>query len=264
MNVRRALVILSFAVVAAIAGIPSAVAAPSATFSSPTSAVAGAPMWIKSITPCPSTPSDHIQFVTAWVVPQEEPTGEPLASVYGDLAADGSWRVTLSAPDGTPSGATASYFVRAICVVRDPYPATASSAGDDISQEYAVRSLLVTSSGGEGSGGGPAIPGTTTTTTSTTTTSTTTSTTSTTVAAAGFHSAGLDSPHLDSSYPNTSSYQPKLDSDEQDYSLDAVPASGSRQNDDGGGSDVSGLLLFVAVLAGLGAGGWQLSRFTKR
>ena len=206
----------------------------------------------------------HVQFVAAWVVPQEEPNGEPLASVYGDLADDGSWRVTLSAPDGTPSGATASYFVRAICVVRDPYPADASSAGDDISQEYAVRSLLVTSSGGDGSGGGPAIPGTTTTTTSTTTTSTTTSTTSTTVAAAGLHSAGLDSPHLDSSYPGTSSYQPKLDSDEQDYSLDAVPASGSRNNDDGGGSDVSGLLLFVAVLAGLGAGGWQLSRFTKR
>jgi hypothetical protein len=185
--------------------------------------------------------------------------------VDADLLPDGSWRASISAPSSAPAGPTASYFVTARCIITNLYPDPNDTKSRTTipTQGYVVRPLLITSTGHGGytGGGPPPIPGTatTTTTTSTTTTSTTTtSTTSTTVAGAGLNSASFHTSSVESDY------RPKLDGDEQGYSLDAVPASESRENDREGGSDVSGLLLFVALLAGLGAGGWQLSRFAKR
>jgi len=197
MIVRRVLGVAGVAVVAGLMLAPPSAAAPSATFSSPTSSPAGAPMWIKSITPCPGTPADHIQFVAAWVVPQEDPNGAPVSSVYGDVDKQGNWRVTLPAPNDVKAGASASYFIRANCVVRDPYP-VGPPPPDQISQQYAIRSLMVTSTGGAPGGGGPAIPGTTTTTTTTTTVPSTTTTTA--LGGASFEGSSFDGSHFDASH----------------------------------------------------------------
>lgn len=212
-------------------------------------------MWVKSITACPATPADHIQFVAAWVVPQEDPNGEPVSSVYGDIDKQGNWRVTLPAPNDVEAGATASYFIRANCVVRDPYP-VGTPPPDQISQQYAIRPLMVTSTGGEAGGDGPAIPGTTTTTTTTVPTTTTTSTTLGATSFSATHHTG------DTTF--SASYRPQLDGDDGDVSLDALPAAGTRAANDAGRSDVGGMMVFAALLLGLGVGGWQLARFTKR
>jgi hypothetical protein len=262
MIVRRLLGVAGLAVIVGLMVASPSGAAPSATFSSPTSSPAGAPMWIKSVTPCPGTPADHIQFVAAWVVPQEDPNGAPVSSVYGDVDKQGVWRVTLPAPNDVQAGASASYFIRANCVVRDPYP-TGAPAPDQISQQYAIRALMVTSTGGAPGGGGPAIPGTTTTTSTTTSTTTTTTvpttTTTTALGGASFEGSGFDASRFDAAH------NVRLDGDDSgDVSLDALPAAGTRAAEGARGSDVGGMMIFAALLLGLGVGGWQLARFTKR
>lgn len=245
----------------------AATAAPVGTFNAPATAAAGAPMWVTSVTPCPATPASMVQYVAVWIADQERPgSGQALKVVYGDLKPDGSWRVTISAPSSAPSGATASYFVEARCVLTNPYPdpnATEADQADVPSQDYVVRPLRLTSSGqGSFTGSAPSAvagsPTTTTTSTTTTSTTSTTSTTTTTISGAGLRTSSV----MPNSLP--SGYQPKLDGADTGVSLDAQTASGSRDTDEGTGSNAGGFLLFIAVLAGIAAGGWQLNRFTKR
>jgi hypothetical protein len=245
---------------------------PMGDFLSPPKAAAGSPMWISSVTPCPATPALHIQYVAVWITNQEEPGhADTLKIVYGDLNDDGSWRVTISAPSSVPAGATASYFIGARCIVSDPYPSpnATNAVVDYPSQGYFFRSLRLTSTGtGSFTGTEPSqvvgSPTTTTTTstTTTTTTSTTTSTTSTTIAGLGGSSLGGSS--LGTASAGGPSHEPALDGDDDDVSLNALTASGSRSGDGSGRSDVGGLVVFVALIAGLGLGGWQLSRFGGR
>jgi hypothetical protein len=116
--VRRPLVALAVGL-AALA--PFGVAAadtetPQGTFSSPTRAVAGAPIWIRSITPCPVVAGAY-QFVRVGISPQSRPNDLTYTeSTDGDLEPDGSWEVTISAPTEMALGITKSFDVQVQCI----------------------------------------------------------------------------------------------------------------------------------------------------
>ena len=102
----------------------------SPSFSSPIRVVAGAPMFVRSVTPC--APGNGIATVTILSQLDQSP-GE---STSGDLAPDGSWVLTVSAPTDMAAGVTKSYYVTAEC-----------SAGG---VSYGTRRLYVTGFGGGG------------------------------------------------------------------------------------------------------------------
>lgn len=282
MIMRRTALIVSLIAAAFVAALGIAIPAhavedpvsiPFGQMASPSTAPAGAPMWVKSITPCPDVPDGWWGYVAVSILDQEQPASTTtLAAVDADLFTDGSWRATISAPSSAPAGATASYFVAARCVITNifPDPNKPTDRTTIPTQGYFPKPLRVTSAGpGSFTGTGPPpIPGTatTTTTTTSTTTTSTTSTTSTTVAAGGLSGASAGGSGLSIAGAGGSTWQPKLDSDAASgaVSLDALPASETHRDDTGGGSSTSALLVFVALLGGLAAGGWQLSRFTKR
>src|SRR5438067_446883 len=168
MIVRRTALVVSLIVAALItafgvAGPAHAVDDPSSipfgTFASPSTAPAGAPMWIKSVDPCPPVPTGWWGYVAVSILSQEQPAAATtLAAVDADLFPDGSWRATISAPSSASAGATASYFVSARCVITNAYPdPNQPSARTTIpAQGYFVRPLLITSTGHGSFTGGPA------------------------------------------------------------------------------------------------------------
>ena len=168
--------------------VPAATAAaqlqPDARFTSPQRAVAGAPIFVRSITPCPVT--GGYEYATVYIRPQSTPSvPDEVDYTMADLRPDGSWEVTIAAPVDMPDGVTKSYSVHAECT-RDAEPYFNDFFGDaepPVPSEhfrYPLRPLFVTGFGpsevveGEGPSG-----------TSTTTTVPTTSTSVATVAAAG-------------------------------------------------------------------------------
>lgn len=177
---------------------------PEGTFSSPSRAVAGAPIWVRSVTPCPVTAGEY-QFVRVGISAQSEPSIEYIESTDDDLAADGSWMVTLSAPADMPKGITKSYEIQAQCIqVEAPYLAPSGTATDEPAStgdpsfsyhRYFMRPLYVTGFGSSDADLAGAPTGETTTTTSTTTT---TAPASSLLAAGSFEAASLRSADLQS------------------------------------------------------------------
>ena len=174
---------------------------PQGRFSSPTRAVAGAPIWVRSVTPCPVTPGAY-QFVRVGISPQGVPSSLAyVESTDADLAADGSWTVTLSAPSDMANGVTKSYDIQAQCLEneapyaapdRDPSVTTTTLNPEFSYHRYFLRRLYVTGFGSaDATGSGASSDDDDAPTPTTTTTSTTAPTTSTT---SGFslQSAGLD------------------------------------------------------------------------
>ena len=97
---------------------------PQGRMSAPNRAPAGAPIWVRSITPCPgaSDPNRYL-FVRVGISPQSEPNNlSYVESTDGDLRDDGSWEVTLSAPADMAAGVTKSYTIHAQCIENvEPY-----------------------------------------------------------------------------------------------------------------------------------------------
>src|SRR5205085_2206941 len=95
MIVRRTALVVSLIVAALItafgvAGPAHAVDDPSSipfgTFASPSTAPAGAPMWIKSVDPCPPVPTGWWGYVAVSILSQEQPSAATtLATVHVDL-----------------------------------------------------------------------------------------------------------------------------------------------------------------------------------
>lgn len=145
------------------------------SFTNPTRAVAGAPVYVRSITPCPMTPGDY-QYVTVYLRPQPLPSSpDEIDYTMADLRPDGSWEVTISAPVDMPDGVTKSYSVHAECT-RDDNPYL-NDYFDEVEppkpheyQRYPLRTLVVTGFGpstvveGDGPSGAPTttVPATTT------------------------------------------------------------------------------------------------------
>jgi hypothetical protein len=160
---------------------------PSGTFSAPTRAVAGAPIVVRSITPCPGTDPSRYQFVGVGIKAQIAPDASFIETTYGDLAPDGSWEVTIAAPSDMKDGVTKSYSIHAQCLedeyqyaapVRDPNrtPTTLAPVGSYF--RYFLSILYVTGLG-EQAAATPDV-GSEDSTSSSTSSSTSTSTTSTT------------------------------------------------------------------------------------
>ena len=138
---------------------------PTARFASPRTAVAGAPIRVRSIDPCPILTGEY-QFVKVGFTPQLKPAGEPPGIVFdgttADLEHDGSWEVTLSAPTSAEDGITKSYSIHADCeLIPDPYEV----AGPGATTTTSTTSSTTTST---------TAPGATTTTSTTAPTTTTT------------------------------------------------------------------------------------------
>lgn len=177
---------------------------PTGTFSSPTRAVAGAPIWVRSVTPCPVTQGAY-QYVRVGISAQSDPSINYIESTDDDLDPDGSWMVTLSAPADMPNGSTKSYEIQAQCVeVAEPYLAPSRTATSEPAstgdpsfsyQRYFMRPLYVTGFGGSEAEVAGAPTGDTTTTTSTTTSTTAPATSS--LAASSFESASVQSAALE-------------------------------------------------------------------
>lgn len=139
-------------------------------------------MWIRSVSPCPAASAAHVhRFVEAWVLPQAGALRGDLGEVTGDVDDNGSWEVTLIAPNGPSAGATAHFYVRAACLEDDPWAAVPRDGDPGVNPipvaYYEVNPLWVTSSGGGGSDGPASEFDIVTTTTTTTTTESTTTTT---------------------------------------------------------------------------------------
>lgn len=198
-----ALTVVAIAVLATSTSVHAQEETPSGTFSSPTRAVAGAPIWVRSISPCPVTPGAY-QFVRVGISEQSMPSITYLESTDADLDSDGSWLVTLSAPADMPKGITKSYEIQAQCIEHTaPYLAPSSSdeaeapaapADPLVSyKRYFYRRLYVTGFGGATATNPGAATATSTTTTSTTApTTTTTTTASLSSSALVLSAAGLD------------------------------------------------------------------------
>ena len=199
---RRALPVILGALVALL---PAAVAhagseTPQGQLKSPTRAVGGQPIFVRSITPCPAVGAPY-EWVNVWITPQSDPTGEG-DYTRADLRDDRSWEVTLSAPDDFPDGVTKSYAVHAQCVRHDnPYyaPDTGTSDGSssdgDVARSYFryfYRPLTVTAPPDGGMGSAAAVEDAEDDTSTTTTTQLTTTTTEPDVASAGLYAASFD------------------------------------------------------------------------
>lgn len=160
--------------------------------SSPPRAAGGSPIWVRSITPCPPASEPHMhRYVEAWIDRQNGSLQPDIWEVTGDVREDGHWEVTISAPNDFGAGATAHYYVRAVCAEDDPWGRPWTDDGDEealprATVVYEPNSLHVTSSGGTAdgatgdSGGGSEGSTTTTSTTTSTSTSSTTATTAAT------------------------------------------------------------------------------------
>lgn len=133
---------------------------PTGTFSSASTAAGSAPVWVRSVTPCPRPPTPQLVSAEITIAPQGQPNLAPVQvgtdAIYADVAPNGSWYATIAPPPATPRGATSSYFVRARCVVVDPYSA---GQGPTI-LTYFVRPLRVTSTTPDVVGAAPAAGGT--------------------------------------------------------------------------------------------------------
>jgi hypothetical protein len=146
---------------------------PAGSFTSPTRAVAGAPIFVRSITPCPMHTGAY-EYATAYIRDQAEPgVSEEIEYTMADLRPDGSWELTIAAPIDMPHGVTKSYSVHAECTVApEPY------LNDFFDQEaspdpaeyfrYPLRPLFVTGFGPSEAVEGEGPSGVSTTTTSTT------------------------------------------------------------------------------------------------
>lgn len=163
---------------------------PQGRFSSPTRAVAGAPIWVRSVTPCPVRAGAY-QYVRVGISPHGEPDSLTyVESTDADLAEDGSWLVTLSAPSDMAKGITKSYEIQVQCIENDaPYAApprdpsaTSTTLKPTFSYfRYFYRRLYVTGFGSaDATDTGVSTIDTSTTTSSSSTTSTTAATTPTT------------------------------------------------------------------------------------
>lgn len=162
---------------------------PEGQFSSPTRAVAGAPIWVRSVTPCPVRAGAY-QYVRVGITAQGEPDKlEYIESTDADLAPDGSWLVTLSAPSDMAKGITKSYEIQVQCIENEaPYAApsrdpsvTPSTLVPTFSYfRYFYRRLYVTGFGTADATETVVATADTTTTTSTPSTSTSTTALNTT------------------------------------------------------------------------------------
>lgn len=198
---RRAAAVIALAAVV-LTPMASALAGPGDRFSSPARAAAGSPMWLRSLdqSPCPTASSAQVdRFVSAWVDDPASSSPAGGSQVIGDVRADGSWEVSLSAPAGVSSGATAHYTVRAACIEDD----TSSADANPTVLTYEPNALAVTSSGGASSSGSSSSPASSGGSATTTTTEAPDATTSTT-AASGDTTTDL-------SVPGTTSVQSYVD-----------------------------------------------------
>jgi hypothetical protein len=163
---------------------------------SPSTAASGSPMWVRSSSPCPAKSKPQVfRSVEVWIDPPGGTQLSDIDEVTGDVDPDGSWRVTISAPNSPAAGATASYYVRAACLEDDPWAAAPLDEGAGIKPVavayYEVNPLRVTSAGDGSADGAPTgwVPDptkyniVTTTTAPRETTTTTVATTSTTAGA---------------------------------------------------------------------------------
>lgn len=250
---------------------------PQGVFSSPSRAVAGAPIWVRSVTPCPVTPGAY-QFVRVGISPQGVPSSlDYVESTDADLAPDGSWTVTLSAPSDMALGVTKSYDIQAQCIENEaPYAApdrdpsqTSTTLNPEFSyHRYFLRRLSVTGFGSADAttSGAADDDATATTTTSSTTTSTTSFTTST-ISALTLQSAGLD----DRDDPTTTTWVSdeaqraaearaelgrRTKSLDDDVTLSASPVATTRRPEPDGGipwwSFVLATMLAVGAVVGFG------------
>jgi len=192
---RRAAALAALVIVLTSTGTAGAQQGPTGyRLSSPPRAAGGTPIWVRSITPCPPASAAHVhRYVEAWIAPQNGSRQPDLMEVTGDVRDDGHWEVTLSAPNDFGAGATAHYYVRAVCAEDDPWGGPVTDEGDPDALAEAVvyyepNSLHVTASGGTSTGNGDGGGGSGETTT--TTADTTTSTTATTVATTSTTAAG--------------------------------------------------------------------------
>lgn len=157
---------------------------PQGTFSSPTRSVAGQPIFVRSITSCPTTAGAY-QYVRVFIRSQTLPSvATVIDETYGDLRSDGSWEVTIKAPADMPDGVTKSYSLHAHCS-EDSFdyanpPAAAPSSPDVLGYfRYFHRPLYVTGFGSADAGPAGAaseetdVDDESSTTTSSSTTSTT-------------------------------------------------------------------------------------------
>jgi hypothetical protein len=238
---RRALAALlaGAVVLLPIAGARAAEETPTLRMSSPSRAVAGQPIWVRSITPCPLMPDEHghdaYQYVQVGFIPQSDPRAELFESTQADLFDDGSWEVTLSAPTDMPEGITRSYDIHAQCVLdTNPYwapdpPAPADAETTTTTDpkvsiaRYFFNRLQVTGYGSADSDPGLVVSGSTTTTTSTSTTSTTVPTPTT---------VPLSSQSVDKTRADSISFGRRVD-DEKERDAEARRELASRGDDDG-------------------------------
>ncbi|MEA3020069.1 MAG: hypothetical protein QOI47_1593, partial [Actinomycetota bacterium] len=202
----RRVIAVALALVALVATAASARAqeeTPGGTFSSPQHAVAGAPIWVRSVTPCPGTDPNKYQFVRVGISPQSNPDSlNYLDSTDGDLRPDGSWLVTLSAPSDMKAGITKSYSIQVQCIedefqyaapARNPSSTSTTLAPLFSYFRYTLRALYVTgfaSSGASASGDASASStSSSSSSSSTSTTSTTSKATTTTIGASALGGA---------------------------------------------------------------------------
>ena len=164
-------------------GAASAQSAATATFASPVSAPADQPIWVRSITPCPTPSAGVASIVVARIV--DEVTGGEVSANATAVRSDGHWDATVIAPSGALGDGTIGFLVEAQGLTRAQVP----DAEPIVRQKYVLRPLTVTSGPSGASLGwldGPVggVATTTTTTTAAPATTTTVATTSTTAAAA--------------------------------------------------------------------------------
>lgn len=245
---------------------------PQGTFNSPTRAVAGAPIWVRSITPCPVVDGAY-QFVRVGIGAQSAPSVDYVESTDADLFADGSWEVTLSAPTEMPNGITKSYEIQVQCIrdlapyevpERDPAITTTTLDPSVSIFRYFYRRLYVTGFGTADADPGLVGANETTTTTSTTSTtvpgsSTTTSqviaTTSTTLPSFSFSRRHDEKQRAAEARAEIAAQQAGGSSD---VALSSTPASSSSPvpSTDGGApwwSFVLATVLAVGAVVGYGA-----------
>jgi hypothetical protein len=198
------------ALVATAAGARAQEETPAGTFSSPQHAVAGAPIWVRSVTPCPGTDPNKYQFVRVGISPQSNPDNLSYSETTdGDLRPDGSWLVTLSAPSDMKAGITKSYSIQAQCIedefqyaapARDPSKTSTTLSPLFSYFRYTLRPLTVTgfaSSGASASGDASSSStssSSSSSTSSTSTTSTTSKATTTTIGASALGGAHPSTP----------------------------------------------------------------------
>jgi hypothetical protein len=113
-------VALAALLVVSLAGAASAGESPY-RFSSPSRAAAGTPIWVRSISACPTAPAGTYRHVkVGFALPDNPSATHSDTSVTGDVRDDGTWEVSLTVPSGASHGSTANWYVGASCYAGDP------------------------------------------------------------------------------------------------------------------------------------------------